>query len=51
MRNAVIRRKQLEEAKLIRQYMYFPQKFVLGADADDIDWAKSDAQRQIFVLK
>jgi hypothetical protein len=45
MRNSVIRKKALEEQRIIRRHMQQPIKFVLGASPGDvIDWAKFTQQ-------
>ena len=52
MRNAVIRKKHLEEQRLYEQFMRTPQRIVLGAntlqDYADIDWA--DWAKRIPIL-
>lgn len=46
MRNSVIRKKALEEQRIIRRYIQQPIKFVLGATPGDvIDWAKVPQHR------
>lgn len=41
MRNAVIRKKRLEEQRVLERFMRTPQRIVLGMDVPaDIDWAK-----------
>lgn len=50
MRNAVIRKKALEEQRILRQYIQRPIRFVLGATPGDvIDWA--NVPRQPLMLR
>lgn len=40
MRNAVIRKKVLREQAIIRRYLLAPQRFIIGAPTQDIDWRR-----------
>ena len=54
MRNAVIRKKRLEEQRLLDQFMRTPQRIVLGIDMPqdpaDIDWAAEANRIPIWAL-